>query len=81
MQPNSASTGRGFHPEANGWLFHCADALPTNAQFDLIPQWLNSLVLGPHVARLQAWASTHPDVRLLAGYMWTSFFEAQKGAA
>jgi len=64
-----------------GWLFHCADALPTNAQFDLIPQWLNRLVLGPHVVRLQAWASAHPDVRLLAGHMWTSFFEAQKGAA
>jgi len=64
-----------------GWLFHCADALPTNAQFDLTPQWLNRLVLGPHVARLQAWASTHPDVRLLAGHMWTSFFESEKSAA
>ena len=64
----------------NRWLFHCADALPTNAQFDLTPQWLNRLVLGPHVPRLQAWASAHPDVRLLAGHMWKSFFEGERAA-
>jgi glyoxylase-like metal-dependent hydrolase (beta-lactamase superfamily II) len=62
-----------------GWLFHCADALPTNAQFDLTPQWLNRLVLGPHVPRLQAWATAHPEVRLLAGHMWRSFFEGERG--
>ena len=60
-----------------GWIFHCADALPTNAQFDLTPQWLNRLVIGAHVPRLQAWAAAHPEVRLLAGHMWKSFFEAQ----
>jgi glyoxylase-like metal-dependent hydrolase (beta-lactamase superfamily II) len=65
----------------NGWLFHCADALPTNAEFDLTPQWLNRLVLGPHVPRLQSWASAHPEVRLLAGHMWKSFFEAENRAA
>jgi glyoxylase-like metal-dependent hydrolase (beta-lactamase superfamily II) len=57
-----------------GWLFHCADALPTNAQFDLTPQFVNRLVIGPHVPRLRAWAADHPDVRLLAGHMWKSFF-------
>lgn len=57
------------------WLFQCADALPTNAQFNIAPRWLNRLVLGPHVPRLQAWAKTHPDVRLLAGHMWSTFFE------
>jgi glyoxylase-like metal-dependent hydrolase (beta-lactamase superfamily II) len=67
--------------ERNGWLFHCADALPTNAEFNLTPQWLNRLVLGPHVPRLQSWASAHPEVRLLAGHMWKSFFEVEKRAA
>jgi glyoxylase-like metal-dependent hydrolase (beta-lactamase superfamily II) len=64
-----------------GWIFHCADALPTNGQFDLTPQWLSRLVIGSHVPRLQALASTHPEVRLLAGHMWKSFFEEQQQAA
>jgi glyoxylase-like metal-dependent hydrolase (beta-lactamase superfamily II) len=67
--------------EDNGWLFHCADALPTNAQFDVTPQWLNRLVLGPQVQRLQAWALAHPEVHLLAGHMWKSFFDEKCRAA
>ena len=65
----------------DGWIFHCADALPTNAQFNLTPQWLNRLIIGAHVPRIQAWATTHPEVRLLAGHMWKSFFEQQRSAA
>jgi glyoxylase-like metal-dependent hydrolase (beta-lactamase superfamily II) len=61
--------------EREGWIFNCGDALPLNAQFDLTPQWLNRLVLGPHIPRLQALAAAHPEVRLLAGHMWKSFFE------
>jgi glyoxylase-like metal-dependent hydrolase (beta-lactamase superfamily II) len=61
--------------DEKGWLFHCGDALPANAQFDITPQWLNRIVLGPHVPRLQAWALSNPEVRLLAGHMWQSFFE------
>jgi len=64
--------------DGEGWLFQCADALPTNAQFDLTPDWLNRLVIGPHVPRLRAWAAAHPEVRLLAGHMGSSFF-ADKG--
>jgi glyoxylase-like metal-dependent hydrolase (beta-lactamase superfamily II) len=67
--------------DREGWVFHCADALPTNAQFDITPSWLNRLVLGPHVPRLQAWASAHPEVRLLAGHMWRTFFETGNRAA
>jgi glyoxylase-like metal-dependent hydrolase (beta-lactamase superfamily II) len=59
----------------SGWIFNCADALPTNAQFDLTPTWLNRLIIGSHVPRLQAFASTHPEVLMLAGHMWKSFFE------
>ncbi len=61
----------------DGWIFHCADALPVNAQFDLTPAWLNRLVLGAHVPRIKAWAAAHPQVRLLAGHMWKSFFAHQ----
>jgi glyoxylase-like metal-dependent hydrolase (beta-lactamase superfamily II) len=61
--------------DGEGWLFQCGDALPTHAQFDLTPDWLNRLAIGPHVPRLRAWAATHPEVRILAGHMWQSFFE------
>lgn len=61
--------------DQDGWLFNCADALPTNAQFDLLPQWLGRIALGAHVPRIQAWAIAHPEVRILAGHMWKSFFE------
>ena len=61
--------------DCDSWLFQCADALPASIQFDLTAGWLNRLVLGPHVPRLQVWASDHPEVRLLAGHMWQSFFE------
>jgi len=57
--------------DAGGWLFQAADALPTNAEFDLTPNWLNRLAIGPHVPRLRAWAAAHPEVRLLAGHVWT----------
>ena len=60
--------------DLEGWIFHCADALPTNAQFDITPRWANRLVLGPHISQLQAWAKVHPEVRLTAGHMWDSFF-------
>ena len=62
--------------DGEGWLFQCADALPTNAEFDLTPQWLNRLMLGPHVPRLRALAEAHTEVRILAGHMWQSFFES-----
>jgi glyoxylase-like metal-dependent hydrolase (beta-lactamase superfamily II) len=53
-----------------GWLFQSGDALPTDADFDLTPNWLNRLVIGPHVPHLRAWAKSHPEVRLMAGHMW-----------
>jgi glyoxylase-like metal-dependent hydrolase (beta-lactamase superfamily II) len=65
----------------DGWLLHASDALPTNAQFDITPGWLNRLVLGPHVPRLRTWAAAHPEVRLVAGHMWTTFFEDESGGA
>lgn len=61
----------------NGWIFNCADALPANVQFDITPQWLNRMILGPYVPHLQAFASTHPEVLMLAGHMWKPFFEKQ----
>lgn len=64
--------------DGNSWLFHAADALPTNAQFDLLPPWIYKPVIGPHVPRLKAFAEAHPEVRMLAGHMWTDFFEKEQ---
>ncbi len=58
-----------------GWLFQCGDALPVNAEFNLTPQWLNRLAIGPHVRRLRVFAEAHPEVHILAGHMRTSFFK------
>ena len=57
-----------------GWLFHCADALPANVEFDILPDWIYRLVIGPHVPRLKAFAAAQPEVRMLAGHMWLDFF-------
>ncbi|MBE3066096.1 MAG: MBL fold metallo-hydrolase [Chloroflexi bacterium] len=64
--------------DRGGWLFHAADALPTNAQFDLLPDWIYRMIIGPHVPRLKVFAEAHPEVRLLAGHMWLDFFEKEK---
>lgn len=61
--------------DGSGWLMHCSDALPTNAQFDLTPDWLNRMVIGPYVPRLKAFAAAHPEVRLLAGHAWRADFK------
>jgi glyoxylase-like metal-dependent hydrolase (beta-lactamase superfamily II) len=67
--------------EDDGWVFQCGDALPTNAAFDLTPNWLNRLVIGPHVPKLRDWAARHPGIRLLAGHMWESFFDERDSTA
>lgn len=63
--------------DGKNWVFQCADALPTHAQFDLTPQWINRLVIGNHVPKIEAWSRQHPEVRLLAGHMWQTYFENQ----
>lgn len=60
--------------EAGGWVFQAADAAPLNVQYDLAPDWLIRFILGPHSARLQALKAAHPEVRLLSGHTWRSFF-------
>jgi glyoxylase-like metal-dependent hydrolase (beta-lactamase superfamily II) len=61
--------------DSSGWVFQAADALPLSAQFDVTPGWVNRMVLGPHGPRLKAFAAAHPEVRLLAGHAWQSFFQ------
>jgi glyoxylase-like metal-dependent hydrolase (beta-lactamase superfamily II) len=63
--------------DGQGWLFQCADAIPTNAEYQLLPNWFYRYTIGPHVPRLRTWAKLHPEVRILAGHMWKSFFPAQ----
>ncbi len=63
--------------DGEGWIFNATDALPTNAQFDLAPAWIYTPMIGPHVPRLKAFASAHPEVRLIAGHMWLDWFEKE----
>jgi len=60
---------------STGWVLQCGDSIPINAEFDITPALLNRMALGDHGPRLQAWAVQHPEVQLLAGHMWRSFFE------
>ncbi len=61
--------------DGSGWLFQAGDALPLNAQFGITPGWLNRLVLGRHEPHLHEFNTAHPEVRLLAGHSWKSFFD------
>lgn len=53
-----------------GWFFQAGDSIPTNAEFDLTPDWLNRLVIGKHVARIKAFAQSHPEVKVVAGHTY-----------
>jgi protein-S-isoprenylcysteine O-methyltransferase Ste14 len=57
------------------------DALPVNAEFDITPEWLSRIVLGPHLRALRAWSLEHPQVQLLAGHMWAGSFATAGQAA
>ena len=63
--------------DGDRWVFQCADAAPVSHDYGVTPAWLNRIVLGTHLARLRAFAEGHPDVRMLAGHMWRSFFDSQ----
>jgi len=65
--------------DGDGWIFQCADALTTNAEFDILPFWLSRIIIGPHLPRLRTWSDVHPEVRLLAGHMWQTYFDGEKG--
>lgn len=60
--------------DGSRWHLHCADAIPTSADFKITPMWLNHLVLGVHVERLRDFAQSHPEVTITAGHMWLSSF-------
>ncbi|MBE3066097.1 MAG: MBL fold metallo-hydrolase [Chloroflexi bacterium] len=57
-----------------GWIFHCGDAVPVNLQFNFAPVFLYRPTIGPHVPRLKAFRSGHPDVTMIAGHMNLDFF-------
>jgi glyoxylase-like metal-dependent hydrolase (beta-lactamase superfamily II) len=57
-----------------GWHFHVGDAAPVGLQ-EYVPPWVERLVLGPHVPRLRAFSSAHPEIRMTTGHMWLDFFE------
>ena len=57
-----------------GWHFHCGDAAADFRRHD-IPAWMMRLILGPHMPRLRAFSSKHPEVRMTASHMFLDFFE------
>ncbi len=60
-----------------GWLFQASDAA---ALFnDEAPAWLIRMVLGPHQPRIKEFASQHPEVVVVTGHMWLSFFKNNPG--
>lgn len=58
-----------------GWLFHVGDAAPLGFD-EYMPQWLVSLVLGPHAPRLHQFKVDHPNMQMTTGHMWLDFFQA-----
>ena len=64
--------------QADGWLFQTSDAA---ALFNTeAPAWLIRLALGPHQPRIRQFAAAHPEVRVVSGHMWLSWFEENKSA-
>jgi glyoxylase-like metal-dependent hydrolase (beta-lactamase superfamily II) len=62
----------------DGWLFQASDAA---ALFnEEAPAWLIRMVLGPHHLRIQQFAQTHPEVKVVTGHMWLDWFEKNKTA-
>jgi glyoxylase-like metal-dependent hydrolase (beta-lactamase superfamily II) len=59
--------------DGSGWHFHCGDALPVSAGFDLTPPVINRIVIGSHVDPLRSFSREHPDIRLTAGHHWLEF--------
>ena len=66
--------------DGSRWVFQCGDAAPVSHEYGVTPVWLSRLVLGPHVPRLRAFAREHPEVLMLAGHMWDSFFQGRSSA-
>jgi hypothetical protein len=85
--------GPGFHVRWKSALAACREARVAQGEFvepevfgnvtewiRLTLNWLDRLMISRNVPRVRAWARAHPEVRLLAGHMWRSFFEAVDGA-
>ncbi len=56
--------------DGDRWLFQAGDAMPTNAEFDVTPMWLNRMVLGNHVQRIRDLSLAHPAVKIVAGHTY-----------
>lgn len=63
--------------DGEGWVFQCGDAAPVSHDHSVSPAWLNRLILGRHLTRLQGFAREHPEVRMLAGHMWRDFYRSR----
>lgn len=57
----------------NGWYFHVGDAGSFTGR---VPAWLLRIFIGPHHARLRAFESAHPEVRMFTGHMPLDTFKS-----
>lgn len=60
----------------DGWLLDAGDAAALFNQE--APDWLIKFALGPHQARLGAFAADHPEVRVVTGHNWLDWYEENK---
>jgi glyoxylase-like metal-dependent hydrolase (beta-lactamase superfamily II) len=58
-----------------GWLFHAADAIPFNKDFELAPRWLVRALLGDHSDKIIQLAEHHPEVVLVGAHMDREFYQ------
>ena len=54
--------------DGENWIFQTGDGVPANADFHITPAWLNRMILGNHVQKVQKFSQEHPEVRIVAGH-------------
>jgi glyoxylase-like metal-dependent hydrolase (beta-lactamase superfamily II) len=60
-----------------GWIFYCGDAIPVNTEYERGNKWLNHIVLGNHIEEVQQWSKAHPEVKVVAGHMWSTYYKGK----
>ncbi len=64
--------------DGDGWLFQAGDAMPANAEYEVTSAWINRIMLGKHIQRIQAFSLTHPEVKIVAGHTFVKIDRKKK---
>lgn len=59
----------------DGWVLHGGDAVPFNVAVAVVPDWISSLLIGPHVPRIRTFMRAHPEVKVVGAHMRLDFYE------